>query len=184
MFKKVLIALVLVAIIIFGGCFAIFYLPELLFNNVIHIPPDAKLMYDTEKRYGADAGTRSIYYLSDKSIDDLSNWYKDFYPAFRSDPYDRWLITVKATDDKGLQPNALNPNRTKGFVHESLCNYQFPYTCLTVAMVDLSVHYPPSGYITSDNGFAPESDMPLYTMLEALPRSGTLIIYRYYVTDW
>ena len=142
-------------------------------------------MYDTEKRYGTDAGTRSVYYLSDKNIDDLSNWYKDFYPPFRSGtPQKAWLIMVKATDDKGLQPNALNPDISKSLIHESLCNYQFPYTCLTVAMVDLSVHYPPSDYITSDNGFAPQSDIPLYTLLEALPKSGTLIIYRYYVTDW
>src|SRR5262249_25070430 len=124
-------------------------------------------------------------YLSSTNIDDLTNWYKDFYPAFRSgDPERRWLITVKATDDKGLNDRGLNTDTSKMLIHSSLCSYHYPYTCLTVAMVDLSVHYPPSDYITSDDGFRPQPDTPLYTMLEALPKSGTLIIYRYYVTDW
>lgn len=183
MLKKVLIVLVLIAAMIFGGCFAIFYLPELLFSNVIHIPPKIKQVYEETERYGASAATRSVYYLSNTNIDDLLNWYKDFYPAFRSgDPEGRWLIMVKATEDKGLQSNSIYSD-SKILIHESLCNYQFPYTCLTVAMVDLSVHYPPSDYITSDNGFAPQSDTLLYKMLNSLPKSGTLIIYRYYVTD-
>jgi hypothetical protein len=184
MLKKVLIVLVVIVAMIFGGCFAIFYLPELLFNNVIHIPPDSKQVYEATERYGASAATRSVYYLSNTNVADLLNWYKAFYPAFRSgDPERRWLIMVKATEDKGLQSNSIYSD-SKILIHESLCNYQFPYTCLTVAMVDLSTQNPPSGYIVSDDGFAPQPNTPLSTMLEALPKSGTLIIYRYYVTDW
>jgi hypothetical protein len=185
MLKKILIVVAAIVIIIFGGCFAIFELPQLLFNNMIHIPPDTKQVYEARVRYGAGSATRSIYYLSSTSIDDLSNWYKDYYPAFRSgDPEHRWLIAVKATDDKGLQPNALNPSPSKILIHESLCNYQFQYICLTVAMVDLSVQNRPSGYIVSDDGFAPQPDTPLYTMLDSLSKTGTLIIYRYYVDSW
>src|SRR5262249_320711 len=139
MIKKLLVIFAFIGVVIIGGFALIFYvLPQIRINNLIRIPPNTKLVYETEDRWGANVGIQSDYYLSSTSINELSTWYKDFYPPFRpGNQQQEWLITAKRSDD-----TVINTDKDAVLGHESLCNYQYADGCVSVSMVDLTVQEP------------------------------------------
>jgi hypothetical protein len=149
---------------------------EARINTIIHIPPETEFLYQAEGRWGANVATRNVYYRSSLSISELEEWYQGFYPAFNPSQYGDWVFAVKALDEK-----ALEVDETTGDV--AGCSYEYAYACVSVALIDLRLQRPLDQNIVSYDGFSVQQDDPLYNLLDTLPETGTLIIYRYYVID-
>ncbi|MBN8638367.1 MAG: hypothetical protein J0M07_23850 [Anaerolineae bacterium] len=139
------------------------FVRESQLKQSLQIIAGAQHLFEETTQFSGSFQQRSLFYWSPQPLAEVQRFYQDFATPFATvDGTDSsWLIAAwrnSITIDDPIRPIALPSD---------ICDYHQPYRCISLILLDA-------------NG----SVRPFWNEeREALPESGTLIIFTYYVPD-
>lgn len=150
-----------------------FIRPENAVKEALDIYPGAQFVFEDQARYGSDTGQKSLYYWSADALEDIQNYYEDASLVFfRETSTSQWSIS--GFNLAGSKPVPASAPRLD---HGSFCDFEQPYQCVTVALINASssdlFRLPP----ISPSQFLYLTPPP---SLLSIAQQGTLIVFSYY----
>jgi hypothetical protein len=180
--KRILISSgILVLISPCAYCSWILWGQELLLQGTISIYPGTEFIFEETAVWGANSAQKSLYYWNKDSVEYVREYYESRFTPFMLGEdiggYGNWLITSFYSD--GSSPKTYDS--PSYLIHPSFCNHTEIYRCVTISLVEPDQENLAHLAVMSPSSFR---RLTLPAAFDELPRSGTLIIYSYYVTDW
>ncbi len=150
-----------------------FIRPENAVYEALDIYPGAQLVFEDQARYGSDTGQKSLYYWSADALEGVQSYYENTSLAFvKENSASQWLMSGFNLD--GSEPVASSGTSLD---HGSFCDFEQPYQCVSLALIDAS---------SSDlYRLAPISPSQFLYLtpppsLLSITQQGTLIVFSYY----
>jgi hypothetical protein len=152
-----------------------FSAPERNMKQALHVYANATPIWEAEADYGASSHAKQLYYWTEDPLQDVQRYYESYLGPFLPKTLDSgaWLDSVFYLDLSRMPPKVTLHVIDDG----AYCKYYEYYECVVVALVKAdqdALYEVPFLY---PGQFKIE---PMPAPLAAIPKRGTLIIYRYY----
>ena len=145
-------------------------------QSSFHLYPSAVHIASDEATYGGGSAKKSSYFWSEAPLNEVQVYYEQFFARFIHvpDDYGEYLATLYSLDE-------LERERNQPTTSDLTCDYLERYTCISLALVDAGQANIYELPVSSPSSFRRDV---IPSFLATLPKSGTLIIYSYFVTDY
>lgn len=178
--RSYLIPILPIALI--SGCLVIIWWMNFSFQLSLQIYPGAQSLGRAYGYYGSSSGLEVQYFWIADPVESVKSYYEKFTLPFRNNAWDGGLISV-------ISGNDLSYMDVNGVLHqvggsnEMRCHYTQRYSCINVRLVDIDTENEMANLpiITGSVSSSDQNAAPI-PLSESL-KSGTLIIYSYYIHD-
>jgi hypothetical protein len=174
--------------------FSTFYLPDIQMHLAIKSYPSAKLLFETSRIAPADLDIETLFYWTQDSRDSVETYFtKTFQSTFvesgkvmpESKDNDYWVITSYQLN--GVRPTLAdaNVNIYPPRTHGEVCEWWAPrfsdeFKCISISLVSADQPDLCQLPIISDEE-PPYYQASPFARCAELPRTGTVLVYQYYL---
>lgn len=164
-----------VLLVIVVGAIAVFVVPDFKVRQALRLYDGVQLVSEAEGYYGAGTKQRSLYYWTTAPVDAVKAYYEERFQGLVQE--NGWYVTAFNVSGSELE---IAENPWPSSIHESICNYQQHYECVTIMIRSIKQDATQLPNVLSSPTF--RDIVPPASA--SLPSPGTLIVYNYWANDF